>query len=124
MRQVPIAVPAAIALCSGLAMGLALAAPEPAPDETRLEDILVTPQPNPLDQSSERLRQMLEQSTPCLGCDSAPLTARRTLAERVVRYVFFPAEPPALDRDARREAREAVEHRAQERGPEMDFLKF
>lgn len=100
------------------------AAAEPPDTPTALEDIVVTAPARPLDESVDRLHHLLDETAPCLGCDSAPLVKRRSLPERIVRYVFFPRAPVEPASEGRRELGTAAQHRAEERGPEMDFIDF
>lgn len=113
-----------LGLVAGVAATTPLPAAEPADAPTTLEDIVVTPPVRPLDESTDRLRRLLDETAPCLGCDTAPLVARRTLAERIVRYVFLPTPPAEPDREGRREVELTGQHRGDERGPDMDFIDF
>jgi hypothetical protein len=107
----------------------ATAEKSPAADErvAEFEPILVTPRVNPLDESRERLRAMMERA-PCLGCEAY---AHQRDAYDVVRDVIggltgFTANPlevpnPALDE--RRESRIANEWRVSDYGPEMQAFR-
>ena len=77
-------------------------------EAAQLESIVVTPQANPLDES-----------TPCLGCELAPQKARQGLVENVVRYVLLPATPPNPDVEQRRDIHLQTDWKRGTWGPEM-----
>ena len=88
-------------------------------ETTQLEPIVVTPQPNPLDESMRHLHKLLDESTPCLGCELAPQKARQGLVENVVRYVLLPATPPNPDVEQRRDIHLQTDWKRDTWGPEM-----
>ena len=91
-----------------------------------LDPITVTPLPNPLDESLERLRAMME-SAPCLGCGPEQDAARANPYGRIGKIITaltgLGVEPPNPDLEDRREARVANEWRVSEYGPEMEAFR-
>jgi hypothetical protein len=111
-------------LWSGLWLMLIAMAPGYAQSEgedpaTELDPIVVTPRVNPLDESLDRLREMMEQA-PCLGCE---VKLRESPAESFVNFVLFKAQPPNPDFEQRLESRLADDWRVAERGPEMESFR-
>ena len=91
-----------VSVTAGAAPGKAELKLQP-PDSVQLDPITVHPYPNPLDDSLNRLRRMLDASSPCLGCDSIPV--RENLVERVVHAIPEMFVPPNPDFEERREDR-------------------
>ena len=87
---------------------------------TELEPITVEPLINPLDESLERLRRMMEDA-PCLGCGPTQDVVREHPFMKYGRFVsFFTGagfEPPQLTPQERAEARVAGDWRQYERDP-------
>lgn len=96
------------------------------PAATELDPILVTPRHNPLDESLERLRNMME-NAPCLGCGPEQDAARANPYGRLGRIVTaltgLGAEPPDPTLEERRETRVAEDWRVSEYGPEMEAFR-
>ena len=93
----------------------------PDKDATVLDPITVNPQASPLDDSLNRLRRMLNESAPCLGCGALP--PRRSLAESIAHFISENSLPPNPDFAERREDRILNDWRKQEWGPEMEDFK-
>lgn len=115
---------ARVQLGAGLWLVLMAMAPGYAQSEgedpaAELDPIIVTPRINPLDQSLDRLREMMEQA-PCLGCE---VQLRESLAESFVNFVLFKAQPPNPDFEQRLESRLANDWRVAEWGPEMESFR-
>lgn len=107
--------------------GSSFAALEPAqPEATELDPMIVTPRANPLDESLERLRRMMEDA-PCLGCGPEQDAARASPYGRIGKIITaltgLGVEPPNPDLEQRRETRVAEEWRVSEYGPEMEGFR-
>lgn len=93
---------------------------------TELDPMLVTPRHNPLDESLERLRNMME-NAPCLGCGPEQDAARANPYGRLGRIVTaltgLGATPPDPTLEERRETRVAEDWRVSEYGPEMEAFR-
>lgn len=93
---------------------------------TELDTIVVTPARNPLDESLERLRDMMEDA-PCLGCgpeqDAARASPYGKLGKIITALTGLGVEPPDPNLEDRREARLASEWRVSEYGPEMEAFR-
>ncbi|MBI3171532.1 MAG: hypothetical protein HYZ32_02945 [Hydrocarboniphaga effusa] len=107
---------------------LAVAGPAPAQaaeDEIELEPIIVTPKINPLDESTERLRKMLEDSS-CVGCGPLIEASRESIYKKayygvgaVLSFLSgMPEEPPNPTLEERLEGRVAGDWRMYERDPD------
>ena len=109
---------------SVLVVLLAASGPAGAQDEAEptpeLEPIIVKPLINPLDESLERLRNMMEDA-PCLGCGPVQEAARENVYLKYGRYLSFLTgaglEPPVMSPEERAEARIAHDWRMYERDP-------
>jgi hypothetical protein len=113
----------------GLGLLLALAAVGPAPAQsepatTELEPILVTPKVNPLEESMERLRRMMEDPA-CEGCGPLIQADPENIYLKIGKAVSFLTgaglEPPNPDFNHRLEYRLLNDWRAAERGPNWDY---
>lgn len=108
--------------------GLAPAAGAQEADDaaTELDPMLVTPRHNPLDESLERLRNVME-NAPCLGCGPEQDAARANPYGRLGRIVTaltgLGATPPDPTLEERRETRVAEDWRVSEYGPEMEAFR-
>lgn len=105
----------AIAPVAMLAAVLALRATAQEPEPVTLEPLTVTAPVAPLDRSLYLLRLLVEQTTPCLGCD-AVLVAREPAALKLLDYLLFP--PDRLDEAARL----AREIKLQD-SPDLEYLR-
>ncbi len=112
----------------GLLFMLAAAGPTAAQaeeDEIELEPIIVTPKINPLDESTERLRKMMEDSS-CRGCGPLIEASRESIYEKtyygigaVLSFLSgMPENPPNPSLEERLEGRVAGDWRMYERDPE------
>ena len=87
-------------------------------DRTELEPITVTGSTPPLDRSLKLLRIMVEQSTPCLGCDAVLRESRPAPTTTLLRYLL--AHPSPNDVDAATKLASDVKlHDA----PDLEYLK-
>jgi hypothetical protein len=107
-------------LLAGLLLfGAAVAAPPPQrTDEAppvELENLRVTARPAPLDAQRELLRQLVDRSAPCLGCDVARRDASR--AQRL-RQMLFGTPPPEPD-----EAQLAAFEVKLKEAPDLEYLR-
>ena len=97
-----------------------------APDAVELEPMTVVPQINPMDESMERLRAMME-DTPCLGCGPEQEAARANpygwMGALVTALTGLGVDPPTLTPGQRAEDRLRTEWRVAERGPDMDAFR-
>lgn len=104
----------------------AAAQDESPASSTELDTIVVTPTRNPLDESLERLRRMMEDA-PCLGCGPEQEAARANpygrLGKIITALTGLGVEPPDPNLEDRREARIAGEWRVSEYGPEMEAFR-
>lgn len=109
---------------------IALAAAGPAgaqsdPDATELEPIIVTPKVNPLNESMERLRKMMEDPN-CKGCGPLLEADRESIYEKsyygigaVLSFISgMPEKPFNMTEQERAEGRIANDWRQYERDPE------
>lgn len=103
---------AALAVIAGAA-----AAQDTPQDPVELESITVIAPQRPLDRSLELLRILVEQSTPCLGCD-AVLRQPRSRTASLLGYLLLPGEPPQVDEATRL----AHEIKLQD-SPDLDYLR-
>src|SRR5690242_15845708 len=94
---------------------------------SELEPMTVTPSVNPLDESLEHLRAMME-NAPCLGCDDyVPqrdvYDAVREVIVGLTNFTAYPIAPPNPSLDERRDDRLANEWRVSDYGPEMQAFR-
>lgn len=113
----------------GFGLLLLLAAADPVTaqsgkDATELEPIIVTPKTNPLDESMERLRKMMEDPA-CTDCGPLLQTDQESVYLKIGKAVSFftgaGLEPPNPDLDERLKYRLVNDWRAAERGPNWDY---
>lgn len=76
---------------------LAAAAQTDARDSVELDPLVITAPVAPLDRELQRLRLMLDVTTPCLGCEAQSVSTRETIVTGLIRFMLFPAEPPPRD---------------------------
>jgi hypothetical protein len=92
---------------------------------TELDPITVTPQVNPLDESMEKLRAMMEEA-PCLGCGPQQEAARKSIYTKtyygvgaVLSFLSgMPEKPPDPNLEERLEDRVRGDWRQYEREPD------
>lgn len=105
------------------AVGLAAAQSEE--DPTQLPPIIVVPKVNPLDESMERLRRMMEDSS-CQGCGPLIEASRESVYDQayygvgaVLSFLSgMPEKPPVISAAERTEGRIAGDWRQYERDPD------
>lgn len=116
----------AIAVAAVLAGFPPRAAAQPDADATELDPMVVQPLDNPLDESLERLRAMME-NAPCLGCGPQQDAARSNPYGRIGRIITaltgLGVEPPNPTLEQRVEYRLANDWRVSEYGPEMEAFR-
>lgn len=109
----------------GLGVLIVLAAAGPAAAQSdsgsvELDPIIVIPQINPLDESMERLRKMMEDA-PCLGCDGVREAARNAFEDAAQRALLV--APLNQSFEERQEFRVRNDWKWQERGQEWDAFR-
>jgi len=92
-------------------------AEDPAEPPVELETVTVTAPVPPLDRSQRLLRILVEQSTPCLGCD-AVLRERRSPAVSLLSDLLLPVEPPQVD-----EATRLAKDVKLQDSPDLEYLR-
>lgn len=97
-----------------------LAAAQSEEDPTQLQPIIITPQINPLDESMERLRKMMEDA-PCLGCDGVRKAARDAFEDAAQRALLV--MPLDQSFEERQGFRIRNDWKLAERGQEWDAFR-